>query len=185
MGALITYSGVHFDPLVDDFSKINLTDIAHSLSHICRANGHCRIYYTVAQHCLACCREAEARGLSERIQLGCLLHDASEAYLSDIVRPLKELLGPYHELEDRMMRYIWTKYLGSMLTDDEYRTVFEIDDAMLEYEFHNIMAEDLFETYTCRVAGRIDICVRDCDEVAEEYISRVRELSLRILEGER
>ena len=61
MGYLITYSGEHFDPLTDSFSKINITDIAHSLSHICRANGHCRIFYSVAQHCIACAAEARAR----------------------------------------------------------------------------------------------------------------------------
>lgn len=176
MGYLITYSGEHFDPLTDSFSKINITDIAHSLSHICRANGHCRIFYSVAQHCIACAVEARARGLDERIQLACLLHDASETYLSDVIRPLKGLLEAYHELEDRMMDYIWTRYTGKALTEEEENTVFGIDDDMLEYEFHNIMAEDLNETYERRVLADIRCTVRDCDEVAEEYIRIFNEL---------
>ena len=180
MGYLVTYSGEHYDPVTDSFSKINITDIAHSLSHICRANGHCRIFYSVAQHCIACAAEAAARGYSERIQLACLLHDASETYLSDVIRPLKGILTAYHELEDRMMEYIWTTYTGDMLSEEEQDLVFGIDDDMLEYEFHNIMAEDLNEQYKRKILADIRCVTRDCDEVADEFLKTFRDLQEKL-----
>jgi hypothetical protein len=74
---------------------------------MCRANGHIRHFYSVAQHCLNCAREAQARGHSDAIQLACLLHDASEAYISDITRPVKRSLPQYTEIEDVLQSLIF------------------------------------------------------------------------------
>lgn len=97
-----TYTGRQFwifDPRPEDF---NIEDIARSLSQICRFGGHCRPFYSVAQHsyfvsCLAE-KEAKVRGLITRpFALAGLLHDAAEAYIGDCVRPLKRTSA--------MMRY--------------------------------------------------------------------------------
>ena len=85
---IITISKKRFSPLQAEAGDIEITDIAHALSLLCRANGYTRHFYSVAQHSLNCAAEAKARGLSEDIQLACLLHDASEAYISDITRPV-------------------------------------------------------------------------------------------------
>ena len=66
-----------------------------------------------------------------RVQLACLLHDASEAYLSDVTRPVKRELPKYLEIEEPLQEAIWQKYLGSALTEEENSQVFRIDDAML------------------------------------------------------
>ena len=65
---------------------------------ICRGNGHVQHFYSVAQHSLACAKEAKTRRYSKEVILGCLLHDSSEAYLSDVTRPIKRKLTYYLEV---------------------------------------------------------------------------------------
>ena len=81
MSAIHTFSGKKIDPCAPDSAALSVEDIAHALSLICRAGGHFPQFYSVCQHSVACAREAAARGYSVRLQLLCLLHDASEAYL--------------------------------------------------------------------------------------------------------
>ena len=95
MSSILTFTGKHFDPTNPEENLIDLSDIGHALSLICRGNGHVKYFYSVAQHSIACCQEAQARGYSDRVQLACLLHDASEAYMSDVTRPVKALLTEY------------------------------------------------------------------------------------------
>lgn len=100
MSCITTYTGKNFDPLDVDESLLDIKDIAHALSLMCRGNGHVQHFYSVAQHSLACAKEAKERGYSKEIILGCLFHDASEAYLSDVTRPIKKELTYYLEVED-------------------------------------------------------------------------------------
>jgi len=106
---------------------------------MCRANGHFVRFYSVAQHSINCAFEAKARGLSERIQIACLLHDASEAYISDITRPVKNHLPEYLEVEKRLQDIIYDKFLGSPLTEDEAAHVEQIDHDLLVCEFDALM----------------------------------------------
>ena len=92
MSFITTYTKKYFDPLNVDESLLDIKDIAHALSLICRGNGHVQYFYSVAQHSLACAKEAKARGYSKEVILGCLLHDGSEVYLSDVTRPIKKEL---------------------------------------------------------------------------------------------
>ena len=80
---------------------IELEDIAHSLGNICRYNGHCLEYYSVAEHAVFVSIRLERQGHSREIQLAGLHHDDAEAFLGDIPRPLKPLLGEkYTELTE-------------------------------------------------------------------------------------
>lgn len=146
MSCIKTYSGVMFDPLAPETEKIHIGDIAHSLSMLCRANGHFRSFYSVGQHSLNCMAEAAARGHSPRVQLACLLHDASEAYLSDVTRPVKQEIPKYLEIEGPLQDAIWRKYLDKPLNREEYAQVFAIDDAMLYHEFVALMDTRLSDT---------------------------------------
>lgn len=112
-----------------------LTDVAHALSLQCRAGGHFESFYSVAQHCLNCEAEARARGLSPRVRLACLLHDAGEAYLSDLIRPVKALLPDYAALEQKVDAAVFAAFGIDKLTQDEWEAVRDIDDAMLHHEF--------------------------------------------------
>lgn len=89
---ITTYTGRHIDPVNPDPDMICIEDIAHALSLICRGNGHVQTFFSVGQHCINCAREALAKGCSDRMALACLLHDASECYLSDVPRPFKKTL---------------------------------------------------------------------------------------------
>ena len=139
MGEIMTCSYKMFDPLHPDVNLIDIADIAHALSMLCRANGHFLNFYSVGQHCVNCAREAVARGYSRKVQLACLLHDASEAYLADVTRPVKAELPRYKEIEEPLQNLIWNKWLSAPLTEAENAQVFQIDDDMLANEFVHIM----------------------------------------------
>ena len=143
MSEIMTYTKKMFDPLHPNAELIDIEDIAHALSMLCRANGHFKSFYSVAQHSINCMKEAKARGYSDRIQLACLLHDASEAYLSDVTRPVKAELPRYKEIEAPLQETIWNKWLDQPLTEEERKQVFDIDDAILAHEFLNLMGEKI------------------------------------------
>ena len=143
MSSIMTRSKIMFDPLAPDPELIRIADIAHALSMLCRANGHFKSFYSVGQHCVNCAREAQARGYSRRVQLGCLLHDASEAYLSDVTRPVKQELPQYKLIEEPLQAAIWAKWIAPALTEEEERLVFLIDDDILEREFIALMEHQL------------------------------------------
>lgn len=141
---IITFSGVHFVPLAPSAEGIRMEDIAHALSLMTRANGHFREFYSVAQHSLDCAKTAEVEGRSRREILACLLHDASEAYLSDITRPVKASLPEYIKIEKNLQEMIYGKYIKGGLNRQEEQTVKRIDDTCLYYEFLHFTGHRLF-----------------------------------------
>lgn len=147
MSYITTFTGKHFDLIDTTPEDIDIKDIAHALSLICRANGHTRFFYSVAQHSISCYKEAEIRGLSHRIQLGCLLHDSSEAYMSDVTRPIKSKLTEYLKTEDKLQNMIWSYFIGEPLTDAEKKIIFQIDDEILSYEFIHLLPESISDDY--------------------------------------
>ncbi len=140
---ITTYSKIHFTPMDPKGEDISIKDIAHALSLMTRANGHFPEFYSVGQHCIHCCEEAYARGYSRREQLACLLHDASEAYLADITRPVKQHLATYKETEKNLQNCIFAKYLDE-LSEQEQKRWRELDDVLLYYEFRHFMGEELY-----------------------------------------
>ena len=145
MRYITTYTGEDFNPIKPDVNKIHIEDIAHALSLMCRANGHFRSFYSIAQHCINCANEAKARGFSDKVQKACLLHDASEAYLSDITRPVKKHLTKYLEIEKCLQDMIYLKFLTSSLSEDELRLIEQIDHDMLICEFDAFMEKNVFD----------------------------------------
>lgn len=170
MSSITTYIGKDFDPINPDKNLLEILDIAHSLSLICRCNGHVKYFYSVAQHCLACAIEAEKRGLSRRIILGCLLHDASEAYLSDVTRPIKKELDFYLSVEDNLQNIIWEHFIGSGLTKKEKDIIFEIDDEMLSLEFIKLMPKKINEEYK-KIISNVKCEFEMMDIVRDKFIN--------------
>lgn len=87
-----TFSGIKFDFVNPKPEMINIRDIAHGLSNICRFNGQCKKFYSVAQHSVFCVKILRhmQTTTSLSIERMILLHDAEEAYISDIARPIKD-----------------------------------------------------------------------------------------------
>ncbi len=97
----LTASGKKFYPFDPHESEICIEDIAHALSHVCRFGGHCLKFYSVAQHSVHVCRL-----LPERFAFHGLMHDATEAYVGDMVRPLKRQIPLYQKFEAKVWRVI-------------------------------------------------------------------------------
>ena len=75
-----------------------------------------------------------------------MLHDASEAYLSDVTRPVKKNLEKYLEIEEKLQNAIYEKFVGEPLNEYEKQMVKTIDDAMLYWEFYEFTAIKLSES---------------------------------------
>lgn len=99
--SIFTVTGRRVWPLDPDPSMFHIEDIAHSLSQQCRFTGHTSAFYSVAQHSVLV-----SEILAPEHALWGLLHDASEAYLSDIARPAKVQMPEYRQIEDRLERAI-------------------------------------------------------------------------------
>ena len=104
--SILTRSGNFFWPLEPEPADIRIDDIAHALAAVCRFTGHTTRPYTVAEHSILV-----GSTLPEgTLRLWGLLHDASEAYLSDVAGPIKKHLANYEEIEDRLMQCIAAKF---------------------------------------------------------------------------
>lgn len=141
MSYITTFTGKHLDPLEPDMTMVDIRDIAHALSLTCRGNGHVKTFFSVGQHCINCALEAEKRGYSPRLILACLIHDASEAYMSDVPRPLKHCLDEYCRAEDRLLDLIYEKFLGKTLNEEEQRLIKAIDNDLLYYDLKELLGE--------------------------------------------
>lgn len=126
-GHMITSSGTVVDLFKPDPDLISIMDIASSLSKICRFGGNINTFYTVAQHsCLV------AWLAPEKLKLTAILHDASEAYCGDVIRPLKLLLGTkYTNIEEEWQKAIFSNY---NLDYDTIHLIKQYDDQALEME---------------------------------------------------
>lgn len=173
---ITTHTKKLFDPLAARPEDIDIRDVAHSLSLLCRANGHFPHFYSVGQHCLCCMREAAARGYSRRVQLGCLLHDAGEAYLSDVIRPIKAQMPEYAEREAVLQDLIFGKWITPSLTEEERGLIFGIDDDMLYYEFLNLMGVPLWEEPRSLATAPSLACVPFAD-VEKAYVEAWQSLT--------
>lgn len=100
-----TSTGRAFYPFEAKPEDIDLLDIAHALSMLCRYGGHCSQFYSVAEHCVLMSEK-----VSPEAALWALLHDATEAYLGDLIRPLKLALPDYRAAEDRLMGVICERF---------------------------------------------------------------------------
>lgn len=104
---IMTRSGKYFNFLDPDPMSIQITDIAHALSNICRYTGHVSEIYDVAQHSVLVSQTVPQR---DGLPFMGLMHDATEAYVGDMSRPLKLLLPEYQEIEARVWRAIALKF---------------------------------------------------------------------------
>ena len=148
--AIVTYTGRVIEPLNPDPARICIEDIAHALSNQCRFTGHTKEFYSVAQHSVHC-----ADLVPEEDQLWALLHDASEAYLADIARPVKKFTewgSGYLEAEDKLMYAVALAFdldcvhLPGASKAAMPPSVKKADDLMLRTEMRDLMPVGVDET---------------------------------------
>lgn len=133
-------SGLYFDlrdPKPDQFT---LGDIAGALSKICRFGGQIDQFYSVAEHSVLCAQQGRNDNLSIATQLALLMHDATEAFAGDVVKPLKTMLPEYPEIERRIEAAISEKF--GIDFECERSFVREIDQAMLIAERVRLFSRD-------------------------------------------
>ena len=171
-----TYTGVYMDPFTMQPEHVRILDIAHALSLTTRANGHISHFYSVAQHCVNCALEAQARGLSPQAQRAALLHDASECYLADVPRPVKHRLSGYAEVEQAVTAVIEAALDIQDLSEAEWRSVREIDDALLYWEFVALTGARVFDEAPV-IAMQHDFTQRDMASVRDQFLALYKELS--------
>ncbi|HAA55268.1 MAG TPA: phosphohydrolase [Myxococcales bacterium] len=128
---ILTSTGRKFCPFSPDMDAVAIEDIAHSLSMQCRYNGHCRVFYSVAEHSVRV-----SRILPDVYALWGLLHDAAEASLSDMPRPVKYQLTAFLEYEDALLKQLAAHFGLSWPMPDAVK---EADDILLVTELRDIM----------------------------------------------
>lgn len=131
---ILTRRGHYFDFENPEGSTIDIEDIAHALSQICRFTGHTARFYSVAEHSVHC-----ASLVPREHRLAALLHDAAEAYLGDVSRPLKSILPQYKALEARVEAAVLGRF-GLALPLDP--CVKEADRTMLRVEQQQAMLNE-------------------------------------------
>lgn len=125
-----TYSGKAFYPMNPSIKDFSIVDIGHALSNICRYGGHVKKFYSVAEHCVLM-----SRSVSPEAALFALLHDAAEAYIGDMVRPLKQDIPEFKRIEDRifdvMIEWLKTEPIEVPMTQAIQEEVREADNRIL------------------------------------------------------
>ena len=120
---------------------ITLEDIAHSLSLQCRFNGHIARHYSVARHSINVRSLARNSGERLNLQRVALLHDATEAYLTDLPTPIKDVLPEYRALES----FVWDKVCRRFdLNPDDLFFIKKYDKLMFNLEVANLFEEDTY-----------------------------------------
>lgn len=134
-----TYTGRQFYPLDAHAEDVDPIDIAHGISMQCRYNGHVKRFYSVAEHCVVMSEYLEGIGASANDSLYALLHDATESYVGDMVRPLKKHIPLFSQIEDGVMVAIAERFgLDSAVMPD---TVREADNRILLDERAELLGE--------------------------------------------
>ncbi|MGV3515597.1 phosphohydrolase [Luteitalea sp.] len=187
------YSGRRLDPFDPHPEDIALEDIAHALSHAPRFTGHTTRLYSVAQHSVLCCRKVtEAanwhrdlrRPLVARLVLECerqaLLHDASEAYLCDLARPVKYHPGmaAYRDAEARLQAAIFRRFGVAEVMHPAVKT---IDDRMLVTEAQQLLTgQDLTDWQLERFGPpfAMQLTPWSPDDAKAAYLGEARRLGL-------
>ena len=129
-----TFTGRQFWPIDPRPEEISIVDIAHSLSNQCRYAGHCKSFYSVAQHSVMVSYLCEPQNA-----LWGLLHDAAEAYLVDLPRPVKrysDLGWHYKQVETHLMQVVCRRF---NLSIEEPLSVSKADDVALVTEMRDLM----------------------------------------------
>lgn len=147
-----------------------IDDIAHALSQLCRYTGHSTAFYSVAQHSYLV-----SLHVPREFALWGLLHDAAEAYIGDMSRPLKGMLPKFKEVEDKIMAAVCLRFNLSPAPDMPPQ-VKKIDNAMLATEMRQFMLDPPAPWVLPEEPLNISICPMFPDYIEGLFFARFQEL---------
>lgn len=169
------YSGVMFDYNDPDACDVQIEDIAHALSNICRFSGHCRHFYSVAQHAvLASCIAPHG------FEYDALMHDTAEAFTNDLPRPLKVQIPGFKKLEQDIEGAMGRRFGFNYPLSPE---IIRVDNMMLSLEKDALMTDDT--TWAClggveedarKIAHLVDMSSWSAHRAKLEFLQRYEEL---------
>lgn len=163
-GIIMLHSGISFDLKKPSPSLFNISDIAHSLSKLCRFGGHTPFFYSVAQHCVLV-----SDLLPLKLQLAGLLHDAAEAYIGDVTAPLKHLLPEYREIEQSIERALFSAFGIHYPLDAQVKLA---DELILQAEWR-----DFFQKDTHDATGLPKINPLNSQQARQLFLERFHDLT--------
>jgi hypothetical protein len=174
-----TYTGIIFN--IDNPTKdmIRIEDIAHGLAYECRYNGHTKRFYSVAEHCCVLSDYVLDITKDPHKALHMLLHDAAEAYTSDVPRPIKKTVPEFRELENRIEAVVlaalglpadmpnWMEILDNTVIKDERMAVMGNSG--------NVWKADSMQPLGVKFPGYSP------DEAEEAFMNRYNKLKIEIM----
>ena len=173
---LQTVSGRWVNPFDPDPEQLDAGDIARALANQCRFGGHCRAFYSVAQHSVIVSRLVEERGGDAEDAFAALMHDASEAYLGDMPHPLKHrsaLGAAFKEAEEHLERAIRERFA----IKPDVPAIKPADRALLATERRAFSAETWHWPELDGVEPLdLEVTAWSPDEAAHEFANRYAEL---------
>lgn len=167
-----TATGRKFWPMDPRADEVFIEDIAHSLSLQCRYAGHCLRFYSVAEHSVLMASWLMKRH-GAKAGLWGLLHDASEAYLVDVPRPVKPYLTGYKAAESRVMAAVCDRF---GLAHEMPPEVHEADERIIADELVNLVPMDWHARYAGRGLG-VRLRYWSPEDAEAMFLSAFRDLS--------
>ena len=167
---ILLHSGAYFDFDAPESSEFSIGDIARGLSHICRFAGQCDRFYSVAEHSVYV-----SQLVPEAHAFAALMHDAPEAFVGDMTKPLKSMCPDYQDVEKRVEHAVLARF-GITLPLDA--SVKEADIVMLATEQAQIMRNrDDWEYTRGRAVADIAIQCLAPDDAMRFFLKRFSELT--------
>lgn len=133
-GWMITASGRRFYPVAPHAADVCIEDVAHTLSNICRFGGHTSRFYSVAQHSVMVSKHVPGP-----LAIYGLLHDAPEAYVGDMIRPLKEQVPQFAKIEEAVWRAVLQRFDLAHPTPALWQYVKDADNKALVTERRDLL----------------------------------------------
>ncbi len=166
---ILLSDGSYFDFDTPAFGPNLAEIIAHALSNLCRFTGHGRRFYSVAEHSVHV-----SRIVPPRWAFTALMHDAAEAFVGDIAKPLKVMLPDFAVIEDRVERALFERLGLPLPMPPEIKAA---DRAMLAVEQHAVMGNaDQWHHTHGEAPAPVTIHFWTPEEARAHFLARYEEL---------
>src|ERR1035437_334287 len=167
---MITFSGIEFHMFNPKECEINIIDIAHSLSMSCRYNGHCSVFYSVAQHLLI-----GSELIKQQFKKEYFGHDFAETYTGDLISPIKRKSPEFYKMEAKIEKVIAKKF---DLIFPMPKEVKEMDNLMLRMELSYLTKYNKYnEEFPISKKDFMKMIDKTPTQVEKEFLNRFKILN--------